>query len=95
MVALIMHPSFRHGDAPELPGRLGESYYFVATFHAMRGDTTELLALFEDTIPKGLMGHRASYLGDNRAICTIEDFCNIFRFGKVDKNISIEGFIFL
>jgi uncharacterized membrane protein YozB (DUF420 family) len=41
-----MAPSFRREVAPEIPGGLGESYYWVATAHGTLGTTAELLALY-------------------------------------------------
>jgi plastocyanin/uncharacterized membrane protein YozB (DUF420 family) len=46
MIALIMFPPFRLEVVPELPGRVGKSYYFVATLHAALGGITELLGLY-------------------------------------------------
>jgi uncharacterized membrane protein YozB (DUF420 family) len=46
MIALIMLPPFRLGVVPQLPGRVGKSYYSVATLHATLGGITELLGLY-------------------------------------------------
>ncbi len=46
MIAFIMLPSFRSGVEPELPGKLGESYYSVATLHHSLGVIAELLGLY-------------------------------------------------
>jgi uncharacterized membrane protein YozB (DUF420 family) len=41
-----MAPSFRRAVAPELPGGLGESYYWIATAHGVLGTAAEFLAVY-------------------------------------------------
>jgi len=46
MIAMIMSPPFWRDVVPGLPGRLGNSYYFVPTLHAALGGTAQLLGLY-------------------------------------------------
>ena len=46
MIALIMLPPFARDIAPGLPQRLGQSYYFFPTLHAVLGSVAQLLALY-------------------------------------------------
>ena len=63
LIGLIMLPSFRLGVLPELPDRLGKSYYSVATLHAAMGSIAELLGLYvvlragTGLLPKALCFH--------------------------------------
>jgi uncharacterized membrane protein YozB (DUF420 family) len=45
-VAGYMIPSFRQQIAPEIPGELGEPYYWIATAHGVLGAVAEFLALY-------------------------------------------------
>jgi uncharacterized membrane protein YozB (DUF420 family) len=46
VIAQVMLPVFRSQVGPKLPGRLGRSYYAVATVHATMGCIAELLGLY-------------------------------------------------
>lgn len=46
LIAASMAPAFRSQVAPRIPGRLGRSYYALATVHAALGTVAELLGLF-------------------------------------------------
>jgi uncharacterized membrane protein YozB (DUF420 family) len=46
LIALIMVPSFRDQVAPQIPGQLADSFYWVATVHAALGTIAELLGLW-------------------------------------------------
>ncbi len=46
MIASIMLPPFWREVVPGLPGRLGNSYYFVPTLHAALGGIAQLLGLY-------------------------------------------------
>lgn len=46
VIGLVMVPSFRSQVLPELPGRLGRSYFALATAHGMLGMVTELFACY-------------------------------------------------
>ena len=46
LIAFIMFPSFRQQVQPQLPGSLGDSYYAVATLHAVAGTVAQLLGLY-------------------------------------------------
>ncbi len=46
MIAAIMLPPFARDIAPGLPQRLGQSYYFFPTLHAVLGSVTQLLGLY-------------------------------------------------
>jgi plastocyanin/uncharacterized membrane protein YozB (DUF420 family) len=60
MIALIMAPSFHKQVEPQIPAKLGDSYYAVATVHAVLGTLAELLGLYivlvaaTKILPKGL-----------------------------------------
>ncbi len=46
LIARIMGPSFMRQVAPQVPGGLSDSYYWVAFVHALLGTAAELLALY-------------------------------------------------
>ena len=46
MIVVVMLPAFGRQVQPTLPGGLGESYYAVATAHAVLGGAAELLGLY-------------------------------------------------
>ena len=46
MIAAIMLPPFARDIAPGLPHRLGQSFYFFPTLHAVLGSVTQLLGLY-------------------------------------------------
>ncbi|MEW6208365.1 MAG: DUF420 domain-containing protein [Acidobacteriota bacterium] len=46
MIFLIMAPSFHRQVEPNLPAKLADSYYLVATIHAALGTIAELLGLY-------------------------------------------------
>ncbi|MDB6112451.1 MAG: hypothetical protein JWR69_4201 [Pedosphaera sp.] len=46
VIGLFMAPSFRSQVLPELPGRLGRSYFALATAHGVLGMVAELFACY-------------------------------------------------
>lgn len=46
LIALAMFPAFHRGVLPKLPGKIGKSYYALATAHAALGGIAELGGLF-------------------------------------------------
>ncbi|MGH7775073.1 MAG: DUF420 domain-containing protein [Candidatus Binatia bacterium] len=46
MIGLIMLPPFWREVVPGLPGRLGNSYYFMPAVHAALGSMAQLLGLY-------------------------------------------------
>lgn len=60
MIALIMAPSFHKQVEPQIPAKLSDSYYAVATIHTILGTAAELLGLYivlvaaTKILPKGL-----------------------------------------
>ncbi|MDB6066255.1 MAG: hypothetical protein JWR26_2463 [Pedosphaera sp.] len=46
VIGLFMAPSFRSQVLPELPGRLGRSYFAIATAHGALGMVAELFACY-------------------------------------------------
>ncbi|MDB6015988.1 MAG: hypothetical protein JWR19_477 [Pedosphaera sp.] len=46
VIGLVMAPSFRTQVLPELPGRLGRSYFALATAHGALGMVAELFACY-------------------------------------------------
>src|SRR5258708_17500270 len=45
-ISFFMLPVFKRGVAPKIPGSLGDSFYAVATAHAVIGSIAELLGLY-------------------------------------------------
>jgi uncharacterized membrane protein YozB (DUF420 family) len=45
-IVLFMLPAFRDKVAPRIPGKLGKSYYGLATAHATLGSAAEIIALY-------------------------------------------------
>ena len=46
VIALAMFPSFHHRVSPKLPGKIGKSYYALASAHAALGSIAELGGLY-------------------------------------------------
>jgi uncharacterized membrane protein YozB (DUF420 family) len=46
LIALIMLPPFARDIFPELPRRLGQSYYLLPTLHAILGSAAQLLGFY-------------------------------------------------
>jgi uncharacterized membrane protein YozB (DUF420 family) len=46
VILLAMLPAFHHQVLPKLPGRIGRSYYALATVHAAMGSAAEVAALY-------------------------------------------------
>jgi plastocyanin len=46
LIAFIMFPSYRDLVYPQVPGSLGDSFYWVASVHAVIGATAQLLGLW-------------------------------------------------
>jgi len=46
MIGFIMLPPFWRDVVPGLPARIGNSYYFVPTLHAILGGIAQLLGLY-------------------------------------------------
>ena len=46
VIVLVMMPSFQVQVVPEIPLRLGKTYYAVATAHAALGTITEIAGLY-------------------------------------------------